>query len=429
MKVIIKIALITLLSSLYAQALSIEETFRSAVGNDKKIKSELQKRSALKNEIGIEKSGYLPSLNVAATLGREHTATPGNLLQDKYLNSYNVALEGKVNVFSGFQTYNKIREKELLYNRSYFTVRKRVSEVVNNMAKIYLKLLEYKTRLDIVDQKVTLLEEYISKLTKQIELGTGSEADFYEVKARLNATKTERLSFQKEFLNAVTEYKKVIGKTPIIKALKFPKIDKDIFNNISTAIEKIDSKNDQILIAKKDIIIAQVQKQQTLGKYSPQIDLLAIKTLSDNVHGVEAKDNSEKIFLQLNYNLYNGDRENFESKAKIHTISSKKEDLEVVRENILEKIKSLFHNYMIFTEQLTYIQEQKTNLNKTKVYYRNEFDLSRRTIVDLLNIDLEINQATLNYQLTLLGQVKVFFELITITGEFGNYLDMKTIIR
>jgi adhesin transport system outer membrane protein len=119
------------------------------------------------------------------------------------------------------------------------------------------------------------------------------------------------------------------------------------------------------------------------------VDLEVQKTFDNNIGGVEGKNENLQAMIRMRYNLYNGGKD---SANRARTAAGIQQAAEIRNNTSRQTVENLRYawdakNYTNI--QLDYINQQVALTKETLEGYRKQFNLGRRSLLDLLNTEDE----------------------------------------
>jgi len=414
---------ITLFITLNLSAEPLRTIIQEVISKNEEIHSLIQASKATQKEVEIVYAQYLPKLKLSTEVGREHTATFGNQGKNKYLTTKYASLEGSLNLFSGFETTYKIKEKKLLFELSKFTLKDKMISIAYSISLIHLDILKAYNILQVIRKNTKIHKETLDKVILRLENGVGYESDMYQAQSRLDFSKISEIMANKNLKNLTIQYRRLTGKSLNLSKMKYPKIDEKILDK-EDLYAQVKIANPKIQIAKLKVKISKVIHKQTKSKYYPLVDLVATKNWSTNIHGLEEDDNSEKLLLRMSYNLYNGySDKNKDLKMQYESIS-KEHQKQMKLKDFKEKLSLAYSNFIFFNKQLKLMKLQLNNIHKTHTLYKKEYEYDKRSVLELLNVEQEYNQTYINKVQVKINRLKAYFEILEISGYLLKYFQI-----
>lgn len=416
-----KIVLFLLLCTLSTFGQSLHYIVKKGLEHDPRIKVLVHEYDIALKDLALVDAHFRPTVDVSGFIGKERTRTPANIGQSKTYISKSVGVVGKYNLFSGYKQESLTGEKEaavkLAENKlkeGLIKVSKEISFAYINMIKKYQIYRKYQTN-------ITNYRRTLKKVSLKIKDGGGRDSDLFQTKSRMNFEETNLLTAQQEFQDAKIALGKYLGKVPDIGGMRDPVIHRSHIQ-LKRLIRKTKKYNASLgnLIFQKEISGFLMEQQKS--NYYPTVDLEVSKNWAKDQHGILGVDNSDRIGLNLNYNIYNGgsDTLNIE-KAKLQVLKATDSVNDAERE-ILIGLKRTYNNYMMYRKKLSVINKHISNAKKTeRLYMKEEEETGERSIIDILNIQQEYNSAQIAKIDTKYTALQLYFELISNTSEILDY--------
>ncbi len=168
---------------------------------DYALKNNIQiRQSQLNAEISKEnfvqsQASALPSLNGNVShsynFGRTIDPFTNTFATDKVL-SQNFYLSSSVTLFSGFQTYNTIRQNKMVYLASQYDITKTTNDISLGIASAYLQVLFAQELRNIARSQAEVTLKQVERTRKLLEAGSVAKGTLLDIQSQLAA---EELNF------------------------------------------------------------------------------------------------------------------------------------------------------------------------------------------------------------------------------------------
>lgn len=167
---------------------TLEQCIQHAIDNNITIKQQELQTQYQANTLKQSKLGQLPSLNGTASnnysLGRALDETTYQFTDNQNVISSNFYAGTSMNLFNGFQTYNRIKSNEFELEASL-----RDLEVIKNNISLYvtlgyLQVLLNKELVLATDNQLKTTLEQISKTSLMVEAGSLARGNLLEIQAQ-----------------------------------------------------------------------------------------------------------------------------------------------------------------------------------------------------------------------------------------------------
>jgi outer membrane protein len=173
-----------------SKVLTFEEAVRIAMQNSVALNTQ---RNNLEVNQMFKTAGYVsmgPNVSLNATAVRidgnsfnPQTGTVINGIRDNVTGSINA----NINLFSGFQTINTIKQNNQLTEAQAYNVGRTTQDVINTVATQYLTVMLDKELLRIAKENFDALTQQLTQVREQAALGARSPVDEYNQDAQTKA--------------------------------------------------------------------------------------------------------------------------------------------------------------------------------------------------------------------------------------------------
>jgi len=413
-----------------AEATTLEEVIKKNIYANPQIRVSIANYQASEHELNRANAGYKPTLDVRAETGKERTELEYSFDGSRELNERQIALVGRYNLFEGYKTTHEVNEKRSSLEVSKQQLFQKVNKISSFMVQVYLELLRRKSLLEIEENNYQNHLLTLEKVRLRLEAGDGYESDYRQTKARMKLAEGNRLIAKRQYLNAQINYKRFLGTVPrdgfMEQPIVFLKTDK---LSIETEVALSKEKNINLKIQKLKVEVSKSRYAQEKSKYYPTLDVEVSQAWNNNVHGFEGKDNSQKLALVLNYNLYNGGADQSAQLSALKRTEMQEGSLDDLKLGVEEEVRIAMMKYDLLKSQLRLSAEQLTYLVGTRELYELEYQNSKRTIIDVLNIKQEYSYAKAQEVNAQFDQLLAYYQLKSAMGELIDEFHLEDVLE
>jgi adhesin transport system outer membrane protein len=393
MKIVPSIVLFILLFIIFLPlttfALSLNEAIVTVVENNPEVKEKVKFFNTVKKDQRIAFSGYLPTLDVQAGIGRELTKDGSTKDEKVTLTRKEAAIILRQDIFTGLDTWNlRNKEEERAYSAAYAAIAK-ANEIALKMANVYIELLKQKKLLELAEEKLETHTRINNKIKERINSGVGTNSELDQSDARLALAYSNVIVHQNNFEDAVTNFRNVYGADFDIEQFELPNPDFPLPITIEEAIKEAFKSNPEIISQVRTIKAVKLDKKITESSFYPKVYVEADYAWNEDIDGIRGDGYSTRIMLKASMNLFNGGADYY---RKQKNVTQKEQEIEILR-NIKRRVKQnlrfAWMSYSLLEKQITYLNKHKKFSKKTLDSYYEEFKLGRRTLLDILNTEEE----------------------------------------
>jgi len=417
MKIVLVIAVFTL--SIFGQ--SLQQVVKKGLELDPRIKVLVHDYNLALKDIDLVEANYLPTVDVAGFVGKERTTTPANLGASKTYTVKSAAVTGKYNLFSGYKKEFLVKEKEAAAKLAENKLKEGLILVSQEISIAYIDMIKRYQIYNKYKKNINNYRRTLKKVSYKIKDGGGRDSDLFQTKSRMNYEETNLLTAKQAYEDSKIVLAKYLKKIPSIGGMRDPRVNGKHLNlkRLTSKAKKYNASLGNLIFQKE---IANSFIGQEKSKYYPVFDLEVSKNWASDQHGILGIDESDRIGLNLKYNIYNGGSDALGiEKAKIQTLKAG-DSIEDASREVIVNVKRNYNNYVLYKQKLSVINKHIKNAKRTEnLYIKEEEETGERSIIDILNIQQEYNSAEIARIDTKYTAMQLYYQLIASTSEILDY--------
>jgi len=411
-----------LLLQLPLYALTLPEAVEQTLESNPQMQKSISDYIAVENDLDIAKSGWRPTLDFRGAIGEEHTEkikgeSPNTVLgQDKDLTRKELGLIANQNLFEGFATQSDIKEQEARVNASRYTAMQDANSIGLRTTEVYLQVIRQKKILDLLLSNVKTHERIYKMIKQKTESGLSRRSDLEQTRGRLALAYANYISQQNNYQDAMTNFERVYGTVVSSTDMSTPELPLLPASNVE-GLKEVASKYSPTLIIQQSNIKTQESRLEKDKKgFYPTLDLELSADWNEDLDGQKGEDESYQAMLRLNYNLYGGGNDESTRIKNLQLVTSEKEAYNEQQRAVNEKIRLAYTADKILANQIRCLEVHTKQTRQTADSYAKEYQLGRRTLLDLLNTELEFNNAQQSVINALYDRLYARYRILEATG-------------
>ncbi|MEO1937341.1 MAG: TolC family protein [Sulfurimonas sp.] len=363
-------------------AQTLQETLNEVIQTHPQIKERLQNYKAFQKDITISKSEYYPKIDLSVSAGREKYT-----LQNKeYFNIYENSLRYTQNLFNGLGTTYRLKEQELRQTAAAYSYVEKVNNISLTSATAYIEVLKNRALIETAQENVDIDKKILSKVKKLYKFGLTTLSEVNKIESSLALAQSNLVVQQNALLSAQYNLEKLLGKSVKPFELEDTKdLNIDLPKTKKESFEFALKHNPSLLIAHYNLNLAKALKKENQSLYYPKVDIDISQSLNNNSSATERGYDRFRAMAYFSYNLFNG----FADKATVEKneiqIFQEVQNMQNVQREIKKNLDLAWASHTKLQEQRLYLKEYKDFSKKTLKLYAKEYDLGRRSLLDLLS--------------------------------------------
>lgn len=345
-------------------------------------------RRATDEELRQAKALYLPSIDFRADTGAEHSEDPATRARGRgtpqNLWRYENSLTLTQLLFDGWETkYENQRQKHRVESASR---RVRETSELTGLAVVeaYLEVLRQRELLRISRENVADHVSLMGQINESSAAGRTTQADVEQAKARLAAARAQESSIRESLRNAEASYISAVGDQPgalVMPGTPAAGLAQDVEQEVKTSL----AQSPTLDVFEADIKVAHAEYEGAKAVFYPQIDLQLNGRDGRDLGGVRGTDTSASALMVMNWNLYRGGGDTARVRENINRESQAKEQRASAARDVEKDVRQTWARMVSAGERARQFSAQAAANAEVVKAYRDQFNLDRRTLLDVLD--------------------------------------------
>jgi len=170
---------------------TLEKCINYALENNLSLKSSKLNTESQEIRFQQAKNQRLPSLSAYGSynLGIGQSKNKFDTYENKNSQSYPAGLNSSIEIFSGFQTQNRIKAQEFTLLASLEDLKKARESMAVNIASAYLQVLYNKELYQVALEQVSLSQTQVTRYESMAALGKIPKGQVFEIQAQMSKDK------------------------------------------------------------------------------------------------------------------------------------------------------------------------------------------------------------------------------------------------
>ncbi len=373
---------LSLASVLFSQ--DIKTTLDEVLSTNPTVLERLKNYNATKEDITTAKSGYLPKLDLSIGVGKEDGKRAPNSTAFDY-SVYQNSLTLSQNIFKGFETQSRVSQQENRTVSAAYSYIEKVNQTSFETLNAYIGVMKNRELLSTQKENVEINTEIFNKVQKLYDAGLTTLSEVNKIKSALALAKANYVVQENSLLDAEHSMQKLLGHSIDANSMTRPTDEVALPLNVKEAEEFAKENNPSLLVSKYNIKLANATYEEKKSPYYPSVDLEISQNLNKNLSGIEGKYENLRAMAYLKYNFFNGFADESAKQKSISTINQEMQIKNRLERDVTERVNLSWSAHEKLTEQLGHLNEYKEFSLQTLTLYSKEYDLGRRSLLDLLS--------------------------------------------
>jgi adhesin transport system outer membrane protein len=376
------------INTLYAETLS--EVIGKAIRTNPEVLAAISNRDATEKELDNAKAGRYPTLDLKMGSGSERTQT--RTIDTDSFGRQEFSIQAKQLLFDGGAVSGEIDRQRARLQSLDSKVFDVSDSVAQRVADIYLEVLKNQEIYDLAKNNLESHQDYLEKIRERANAGIATAADLQLAEGRAALASSTLAAKEASLDDAKFRYKRLVGEMP--KNLVKPNAITQVIPALVELANEISINNNASLkVAAQDTLAAREAEKAARARFMPTVTLEAGATRNRNIDGIAGRNQDNTLMMMMNYNLFRGGAD----KAKVEEYSARYNAAIESENNIKRMIEEEVGRAWVARKaskiSLDFYLESAAKASSVKEAYKAQYDIGKRTLLDLMNTESEMFQA------------------------------------
>ena len=406
-------------------ALTINDSVKSTIENNKKVQIAFEKLNESKETIENAIGSKLPTVtgSISGTYSNsDRKATTGDTTPETFTDKYKIS--ATQNLYDGGEKDLEIEKSKILYENEIINFYNTVQNLSLSAINGYLTVINYEKSLEATKKNYDSVSRFLQETKLKYELGSATITDVMNAETAFAIADTNVYSAEQNYKISLKTFKSIVGKEAI-NLEDFVDLNNNL--NFDNVLSNVIKNNFNILISQNKIKIKNIELAKEKSSNKATVDITASTEYSDASRIDDGTENTNaSIGLTITIPIF---QQNID-KSDIRKINSQILQEELLYEDLIDSLEIEVSNY--FKDYLISISNLKTS--KINIKYANillettneEYNLGTKSITDLIDAESRLLDTNVEYFNANKNYLLNYFNLLALDGSliklFKEYL-------
>ncbi|BBP45612.1 hypothetical protein THMIRHAS_09850 [Thiosulfatimonas sediminis] len=398
---------------------SLNETIKFAIENNPEVQAAWHNFLSSQQDTNSANSELRPNVDLFADYSLQHKSYTTN-------ENYHGA-SGRLTVtqmlYDGQRTAKNIEGFKNAELVSYFQLLDSVESIALQTYTAYQDVLRFRKLTAIAQQNYDNHLDVYGKIAAGVETGATRRADLEQISGRLALAESNLLTEKANLHDVSSRFLRIVGQIPAqnLNAMDFD--SGAIPSNFQSVMDSAYKHNAAFHAAIRNIEAKRSDVNKERAGFKPNLDLRG--EYGAQTYDLQGESNGiqdGKIALEFRYNLYNGHRTDALVQKAMEEVNRAQYQREKVCVDMRQEMQISFNDVRKLNDQLPILQQHLDASDKVRVAFKDQFSIGQRTLLDLLDTEIEFFQASRSYANALFDRNISIAKTLAKMGELLNTL-------
>ncbi len=373
----------------------IQQVVRQALVTNPEVKAAWNGLSAAGHDVGVARGNYLPSVDVAAGVGREDRQGDGRGSYDTDF----AELRLTQMIYDGFATRSEVERLDRAKLVRYYELLGASENVALEATRAYLDVRRYRELVRLAQDNYADHLRVFNQIEDRVRSGAGRGVDLEQISGRLALAESNLMTEASNLHDVTARYLRIVGSLPAENLAPAPQLDNRLPPSVSEAVNLAFQGNPDFHAAIENIEAARAEQAGTRAGFQPRLDLRGRTGTNNNESGFDGFGRRDRHSIELvaSMNLYRGGSDLASFRAASDRVEQAIDQRDLACTNVRQTTQIAYNDTQRLREQIRYLNEHRQSIDRVRGAYQQQFDIGQRTLLDVLDSENEYFEASRAY--------------------------------
>lgn len=375
-----------------AEELTLENAVARGVVSHPEYGVVANNRMATEEELLQGKGLRRPSVDLRAAGGvdwndNSNTRARGDSSDTRGIYDYSATLTQML--FDGYNTGGEVKRQEDRVKSAAYRVEETAQLLGLSIVEAYLEVMRQRDLLQIAKDNVKEHLSMLEEIRNGAQAGRSTQADVAQADSRVANARAGEAGVREALRNAESQFIRAAGEKPDI--LVMPKVPSEqLQQSVDEAVEVAMTSTPTLGIFESDADVAWTEYKKTASAFYPKVDLQLQARQTNDLAGVETVDKNASAQVIANWNVFRGGIDTHARREAIYRHAQAKERRAQEARTIEEDLRQTWAAMVASGERAKEFNAQADANAQVVQGYKDQFELDRRTLLDVLDSQNEL---------------------------------------
>lgn len=343
--------------------------------------------------------GYLPSIDLSASVGQANRQFDNR--SDYSRNYAEISLTQML--FDGFRVRNALAKADHTSRVRYYELLDEAETKALEASEAYLSVQRHRELVKLAQDNLANHQRVYEHIGQRAERGVSNRADLQQIEGRLSLARSNLLTEVANLQSVTARYQRLVGQLPAEELQPYEVPAARIPAELGQVLRNVYANNPALYAAFENTEVTQAALRETKANRYPTLELgmrhgtYKNNNSFDNRTDPSSYGDESIIELRARYNLYRGGSDRAAERAAWQRISQAESLRDKTCVDLRQTATIAFGDVLNLQGRLASLEQHRTASAAVLVAYREQFDIGRRSLLDVLDSENEAFQAERAY--------------------------------
>lgn len=343
--------------------------------------------------------GYLPSIDLSTTVGQANRQFDNR--SDYSRNYAEISLTQML--FDGFRVRNALAKADHTSRVRYYELLDEAETKALEASEVYLSVQRHRELVKLAQDNLSNHQRVYEHIAQRAGRGVSNRADLQQIEGRLSLARSNLMTEVANLQSVTARYQRLVGQLPAEQLQPYEVPAARVPGELGQVLRNVYANNPALYAAFENIEVTQAALRETKANRYPTLEFgmrhgtYKNNNSFDNRTDPSAYGDENIIELRARFNLYRGGSDRAAERAAWQRISQAESLRDKTCVDLRQTATIAFGDVLNLQGRLASLEQHRTASAAVLVAYREQFDIGRRSLLDVLDSENEAFQAERAY--------------------------------
>ncbi|WP_258364026.1 TolC family outer membrane protein [Halomonas sp. LBP4] len=374
----------------------LQRVVQRAIATNPEVQAAWNGLRAADNDVGVARGNYLPSIDVAAGIGREDHENDSHGSYDTDFAELTLTQM----LYDGFATRSEVESLDRAKLVRYYELLGASENVALEAVRAYLDVSRRRELVRLAQNNYADHLRVFNQIEERALSGAGRGVDLEQISGRLALAESNLMTEASNLHDVTARYQRIVGDLPAENLAPAPGLDDRLPPSVAEAVDLAFAGNPEFHAALENIEASRAEREGARAGFHPRLDLRGrtgtYESHDGNFDPLGRRDR-HRIELVASMNLYRGGSDLASFRAATDRVEQAINQREKACIDVRQTTQIAYNDTQRLREQLDYLNQHRQSIDRVRGAYQQQFDIGQRTLLDVLDSENEFFEASRAY--------------------------------
>ena len=376
----------------------LRTTVEKALNTSPDVSTRYNAYRASVDAIDVARAGYLPRLDVLASVGRDGDSFSSRLPDEtQNRNKRQIGLSLSQLLWDGLGTRNDVARFGHERLSRYFEFLDVTEQTALEAARAHFDVQRYRALVRLAEDNYVQHRYAYIQIQSRVRAGVGRGVDLEQAAARVALAESNLTTEVANLHDVAARYVRLVGVQAPNDLPTLAMLRAGIPGNAAQAMDAAVRMSPAVSATIEGVRSARSAVDARKSVYQPRVEARLRGTVGTNVDGLQDQRRNTGAEIVMNWNLFNGGADQARVRQQTNLLSQATDLRDKACRDTRQTTAIAYNDTRKLADQLVYLGRNTLAIEKARDAYRQQFDIGQRSLLDLLNAENEVYTARRAY--------------------------------